>query len=86
MEKIELSKVIHKSCLWLAQKQQQKRRLSLKLAKMLEEQNFISSAEHFITDVYLRKKKGKQALVKVWQSPWKVSDSKRDNSRNRGFR
>lgn len=62
MEKIELSKVIHKELLMVGSKATTKAAIITELAKMLEEQNFISSAEHFITDVYLREEEGETGI------------------------
>ncbi|NVN61599.1 hypothetical protein GM551_19615 [Enterococcus avium] len=62
MEKIELSKVIHKELLMVGSKATTKAAIISELAKILEEQNFISSAEHFITDVYLREEEGETGI------------------------
>lgn len=62
MEKIELSKVIHKELLMVGSKATTKAAIINELAKILEEQNFISSAEHFITDVYLREEEGETGI------------------------
>ena len=62
MEKIELSKVIHKELLMVGSKATTKAAIITELAKMLGEQNFISSAEHFITDVYLREEEGETGI------------------------
>ena len=69
MEKIELSKVIHKELLMVGSKATTKAAIITELAKMLEEQNFSVQPNTLSPMFIYGKKKGKQALVKVWQSP-----------------
>lgn len=62
MEKIELSKVIHKELLKVGSKATTKGEIIEELADMLEVKGFVRSSEDFVRDVYLREEEGETGI------------------------
>lgn len=62
MEKIELSKVIHRELLKVGSKAATKEEIINELAELLAEKDFINSAKNFISDVYLREEEGETGI------------------------
>lgn len=62
MEKIELSKVIHKELLRVNSAANNKEEVIHELGELLEEKGFVSSSEDFICDVYLREEEGETGI------------------------
>lgn len=62
MEKIELSKVIHKELLKVGSKAPTKGEIIEELADMLEVKGFVRSSEDFVRDVYLREEEGETGI------------------------
>lgn len=62
MEKIELSKVIHKELLKVGSKATTKGKIIEELADMLEVKGFVRSSEDFVRDVYLREEEGETGI------------------------
>lgn len=62
MEKIELSKVIHKELLKVGSKATTKGEIIEELADMLEVKGFVRSSEDFVRDMYLREEEGETGI------------------------
>lgn len=62
MEKIELSKVIHKELIIAGTKAKSKAEIIDQLGQLLEEKGYVTSADEFIKDVYLREEEGETGI------------------------
>lgn len=62
MEKIELSKVIHEELIIAGTKAKSKAEIIDQLGQLLEEKGYVTSADEFIKDVYLREEEGETGI------------------------
>lgn len=62
MEKIELSKVIHKELIIVSTKVKNKAEIIGQLGQLLEEKGYVTSADEYIKDVYLREEEGETGI------------------------
>lgn len=62
MEKIELSKVIHKELIIVGTKAKNKAEIIEQLGQLLEEKGYVTSADEYIKDVYLREEEGETGI------------------------
>lgn len=62
MEKIELSKVIHEELIIVGTKAKSKAEIIDQLGQLLEEKGYVTSADEFIKDVYLREEEGETGI------------------------
>lgn len=62
MEKIELSKVIHQELMVVGTKAKSKAEIIEQLGLLLQEKGYVTSAEEYIKDVYLREEEGETGI------------------------
>ncbi|MEO1773205.1 PTS sugar transporter subunit IIA [Candidatus Enterococcus ferrettii] len=62
MEKIELSKVIHQELMVVGTKAKNKAEIIEQLGRLLQEKGYVTSAEEYIKDVYLREEEGETGI------------------------
>ncbi|MGG5318030.1 PTS sugar transporter subunit IIA [Enterococcus sp. AZ072] len=62
MEKIELSKVIHQELMVVGTKAKSKAEIIEQLGRLLQEKGYVTSAEEYIKDVYLREEEGETGI------------------------
>ncbi|EOH94414.1 PTS sugar transporter subunit IIA [Enterococcus pallens] len=62
MEKIELDKVVHQELIIVGTKAKNKKEIIDQLGQLLEKKGYVTSAEEYIKDVYLREEEGETGI------------------------